>query len=797
MYWRKLFSLSQISFMKLLFVLTACFITAMAFAQTTKVSGVVTDSVTHEFLSGVMVVADKQTGTITDDEGKYSMDLGFGNHTLVFSYVGYNKVELGVAVTNQPNMKADVEMSVTRVELNLFVVTGSKYEKKISEETVSMEVLKPQLIENTNSIDMEEALNKVPGVNVIDGQANIRGGSGYAYGAGSRVLVLVDDLPQLSADANDVKWEFLPIENLDQVEVIKGASSVLYGSSALNGVINIRTAYPTSKPLTKISFYNGIFDNPKRDSLAWWGNHQPFFNGGSFLHTQKFGQFDLVLGGNVSEMESYLDGEYFKRGRINANTRYRFKNIDGLSAGINTNMMRYESGTFFIWADADSNAFQPFGGFDAATTSLTEGKYTRFNLDPFITYFAPNGDQHSIKSRYFYTNNDVADSAKSASSKLYYADYQYQKHFPFGLSMVVGLTHSYSLISSGLYGDHDANNNAVFAQFEQKIKNLTVVGGMRYEMFRIDTVIGKSQPVFRTGLNFQLAKATYVRASFGQGYRFPSVAEKFTRTNIGSIVVFPNPGVQPETGQSAELGIKQGFKIDEWMGYIDVAAFANWYQNFMEFRFGYYPPFVDTTGLINPAYLGFKSLNIENARITGTEISITSEGKLFGLPFTLLAGYTYINPIDVDAKIWVDSILSANQFSQHDHDSIFNLQYLKYRYKQTVKLDADITWKKFSTGVGFQYNSFMINIDPFFEGRDPIILQLTGGVPYEFVPGIHEYRMAHNKGDYVMDWHLAWQISDEVKAAFIVKNITNNEYTLRPAMIEPPRNFTAQISIKF
>ena len=64
----------------------------------------------------------------------------------------------------------------------------------------------------------------------MDGQANIRGGSGYSYGAGSRVMLLMDDLPILTGDVNEVKWNYLPVEIIGQVEVIKGASSALYGS---------------------------------------------------------------------------------------------------------------------------------------------------------------------------------------------------------------------------------------------------------------------------------------------------------------------------------------------------------------------------------------------------------------------------------------------------------------------------------------------------------------------------------------------------------------------------------------
>jgi iron complex outermembrane receptor protein len=73
-----------------------------------------------------------------------------------------------------------------------------------------MEILKPSLIENTNTVSLEQAIERLPGVDIIDGQANIRNGSGWSYGAGSRVLVMVDDIPMLAADAGDAKWNYLP-----------------------------------------------------------------------------------------------------------------------------------------------------------------------------------------------------------------------------------------------------------------------------------------------------------------------------------------------------------------------------------------------------------------------------------------------------------------------------------------------------------------------------------------------------------------------------------------------------------
>src|SRR5262249_5584006 len=137
-------------------------------------------------------------------------------------------------------------------QLNQVVVSASRHEQSVKKLTVSTELIKPYLVENKITTNMDKLVEQIPSVNVVDGQVNIRGGSGWTYGAGSRVLVMVDDMPFLTGDAGQASWKFLPLENLEQIEVIKGASSVLYGSSALNGIINFRTAMAKDQPVTKI-----------------------------------------------------------------------------------------------------------------------------------------------------------------------------------------------------------------------------------------------------------------------------------------------------------------------------------------------------------------------------------------------------------------------------------------------------------------------------------------------------------------------------------------------------------------
>ena len=68
-------------------------------------------------------------------------------------------------------------------------------------------------------------MSKTPGVSILDGQVGIRGGSGYSYGVGSRVQMLLDGMPLLSGDLGEIWWSYLPMEHVSQVEVVKATAS--------------------------------------------------------------------------------------------------------------------------------------------------------------------------------------------------------------------------------------------------------------------------------------------------------------------------------------------------------------------------------------------------------------------------------------------------------------------------------------------------------------------------------------------------------------------------------------------
>ncbi len=743
--------------------------------------------VTHDghALAGATVAAGPWH-TSSDSAGFYQLLLPEGDHTVVCRMMGYRSQEKKIIMQAGQPLRIDFELERLHRELDVVVVSASRYEKNITEETVSMEVLQRNQLLHQNPLSMDEALQRIPGLTIINNQANIRGGSGYSYGAGSRVLMVVDDIPQLTADANDIKWDFLPLESIKQVEVIKGASSVLYGSSALNGVIHVRSDYATSTPQTRLTMYQGVFMNPRRKELIWWGQQQPMFGGGYFMHSRRIHGLDLVVGGNVLNDNSVRQGEFNQRARCNIHTQYRFKNVEGLRIGLNTNMQINHSGTYFFWADGDSGGYRPLGGMDPNTTTISVGENTRLSIDPHLTYLTPKQLRHALRMRYFLTQNKNNTNQSSTGRTLYG---EYQLLMPLGphTRLIAGCNSSRIDVQSELYDNHEGSNAAVFLQAEQKFYKLTLSGGVRYELFTLDTMRGNSKPVFRCGLNYPLTPATFLRASYGQGYRFPSVAEKFINTSIDVLRIFPNPDLDPERGWTAELGIKQGFQVAQWQAFADLSFFVQRYENLIEFTFGYYDP-QPIPGQINLNYLGFKSINIENARITGSEFTLLARKAGGTWQSNVVAGINIIHPVNLNQQHRVDSLLQLDPPAPPSvADSLKKSVILKYRFPVTAKLTADLRVRRWAMALAVQYYSFMTNIDPFFEGTDPLLIYIFGQ-PTEFIPGIKDYRAHQTRHTWVADLQFGYSLSQNLEASCIVKNVLNKEYTIRPALIEPPRS---------
>jgi iron complex outermembrane receptor protein len=277
------------------------------------------------------------------------------------------------------------------------------------------------------------------------------------------------------------------------------------------------------------------------------------------------------------------------------------------------------------------------------------------------------------------------------------------------------------------------------------------------------------------------------------------MAELFISANQAGLEIYPNPELRPESGWSAELGVKQAVKISKWMGYIDIAGFLMQYDDMMEFTFGKFaehqPDPNNPSSSLNFYGLGFKSVNVGKTQISGVELSITGQGNITNnLTINLLAGYTYMNSISLEPnKIYeilddpmylngeyIDSLTYTNSSSD---PSI-----LKYRYTHIAKTDIEIIYKKTSIGGSFRYNDFMKNIDNVFTE------ELIGG-DNGLIPGINKAREQYKNGDFIVDARLGYQFNDMIRFGFVVNNLLNREYMTRPATMMAPRTFAFQCSL--
>lgn len=731
-----------------------------------------------------IATSDGKNGVLSDENGYFRISLPSGAQAIRVRMIGYSSIDTLLQMDPGREMKINFALTEQNYNWDPVVITASRSAQRLEQTVSSMDIMPARMVENRIENTMETAVEQVPGVTVIDGQANIRGGSGFSYGAGTRVLVLVDDLPMMAGDVNDVKWNFLPIEQLDQVEVLKGASSALFGSSALNGVINMRTVMPGEKPVTTASVYGGVYDSPKDREKKWWGDQTRGSSGFNVSHRQKVDNLSIVAGAHYFKDDGYRQGEYEKRFRLNTHLRYTFPQIKGLTAGVAVNTQKTMGGNFLIWANDTSGAYLPLQSADASTVSNYVSYRT--TVDPYIIY-SPGRWMHKLRMRYFMADN-FNDTEQGSLSDFYYLDYISQATYG-KFTFSGGTTGTMTKTSGELFDSRIGTSLAFYTQTDVNLGKLQLSGGFRMESantgassdrpgpFKLtgesleenfDYAAKRFKPLklFRAGANYQLFEGTFVRTSYGQGFRFPSIGERSIRTRVGDIVIYPNEDLQNETGWSAEIGVKQLLRISSWKGYIDMSYFHQAYKNMMEFTFGQWGNFA-----VDPIFgFGFKSTNIGNAYIKGIELDLAGEGKIGKVTQTILAGYTYIDPRQLDFDPAVDTAKNTSD------ENI-----LKYRFRHLVKFDSETGYGKLSLGLSGRFYSNIENIDEPFES---------------LIPGVKDYRAQQPWGTWIFDARLSWQISQKVRLTAMAKNVLNEEFMTRPADLQAPRSFQLSLGVK-
>lgn len=761
-------------------LLVFCFSAITVQSQTKKITGQVIDAASGEPLSDVHILtALPQEGFITREDGWFKFETTQDRFEV--KHISYEAQTVFINGTpGQTEFSFTVKLSSKESLLNQVVVTAGKSKQRITETTMSIEHTKPYLIENRNPPNIEQIVDQIPGANITDGQVNIRGGSGWSYGAGSRVMVLVDGLPALSGDAGSVQWSFITMENVKNIEVLKGASSVLFGSAAMNGIINVQTKNPGAKPETMVTAFYGGYDKPRRSTLQW---EKGLLTTGGLraFHSFRKNSHEWTFNTNVLNDDGYRMGDFEKRVRVGM--QYRWVPSDKkVIVALSTAFQSGNSASFLLWQSFDS-------AYTAFNNSVTTTQSVRMHIDPSVVWYTANL-RHQVKTRYFYLDNNIDNgnpaNDQSNSSHMVYSEYQNEwKPAGKGILMTSGVLYSFTRSASPLFqGNQRSENAALYAQIEKKWSRLILNAGARIEHYSLNDY-RETKPVLRSGLNYELAKYSFLRASFGQGYRFPTISEAFISTSVGPLKIYPNPELRSETGWNAEIGLKQGLQYKRIKGFADVAFFWTQYNNMMEFTFGQWSRDISFQ---NGFGAGFKSLNTGETRIRGIEFSSSGEAEIGPVKCLFLTGYTWmdskhLSPLDIIIR---DSTGRALSFRNTSSDTLEN-DVLKYRPRHLVKADLQFSWKKWEFGYSGRYTSFIENIDAAFVSL-PLNL---------FVRDIQKGRELNPKGTYIQDVRLGYEINKTFKLNFLVLNLFNLEYMVRPADMQAPRSFSLQLMGKF
>ena len=462
----------------------------------------------------------------------------------------------------------------------------------------------------------------------------------------------------------------------------------------------------------------------------------------------------------------------------------------GLNYGISGNFMAQHTPMVLAWLDDTAGFYRAYPG-----AVFLQDQFIG-NLDPFVNYYSRVGFKHSFKARILHNNTHQSNN-QDIKSTFIYGDYNFRRDYQFlqGLEFIGGVTGQYSVSRADMYGGsgRDVNrftNISGYAQFENNLfKTLTLSAGLRLEYYNMNGNETDFKPIFRAGMNLKVMKETYVRLSYGQGYRFPTIAERYIRTNVGSFGVFENPDLKTEKSWNAEVGVKQGFKFFNYFGYFDFAVFQQEYYNTIEYLFGFWDSTYSTIG-----GAGFKFLNTGHSRITGVDISVTGAAQL-GKNITLktILGYNYIMPKTLDPDYVYATDIRDREYS-YITTSVDTTNYiLKYRFLHTFKGDLELNVYDFSVGISAKYFSRIENLDKAIEDFEETTKAAGGSIqPILYM----DYFYTNNTGKWIFDLRASYKISEHHEISLISNNFLNNSYSLRPLKAEPMRNIMVQYVYK-
>ncbi|KAA3609906.1 MAG: TonB-dependent receptor [Calditrichaeota bacterium] len=593
-------------------------------AQINPLNGKIVDDHDNPIAGANIYIEGTLLGAASDKDGYFEIkSIPVQKFILIISVIGFSefKIEIDLQNNPEPNL-GTIKLETSPLPTQPIITTASKYEQNVRDIPVSIANVSAAEINDRNAITIADALKYTSGINLTDDQVNIRGSSGYSRGVGSRVMMLVDGVPFIAGDTQGLVFEALAINEIADIEIIKGSGSALYGSSAMGGVVNVLTKPITQEAQYSFKIYGGMYSDPYYKKWKWTDKTQTL-NGIKASFSKKFDKLGFRIGASRDQDDSYKQNNWKERINVGGKIQYDLSAYERITVA--GNYMDQKRGSFLYWKDLQHALSVPDSQRNDNVHSIRT--YLRAEYQNIIS--KNNFYKGNILWYHNYFDDLVGGEKHNSTSEFVYGEFQYNqkigKHF-----ITIGLNPTLSSVSSNLFGNHQGIGAALFIQDETKwSQDWITTTGLRYDYSDIDE-IGSDQRINpKFGLVWKGLPGGVIRFSTGTGFRAPSMAEAFTSTSTGGIIVIPNENLKPERSTSAEIGWNQIFS--EYLA-TDVAIFYNYYWDLIE------------GGFIPSGQIQFQ--NVTEARISGFELNFF--GRLIPQLLSYRIGYTYSDTRDIE-----------------------------------------------------------------------------------------------------------------------------------------------------
>ncbi|MEO6173607.1 MAG: TonB-dependent receptor [Flavobacterium circumlabens] len=211
-------------------------------------------------------------------------------------------VAFAVHVSAQETQKDTVN---SKEELSELVITGTRTERRLSTLPLPMTVITAETIAKTGVTRLNEILNEQTGIILIPDQSGFEGiqmqGLDAAY-----TMILIDGVPLVGRSSGVLDLSRVSVGNIERIEIVKGASSALYGSEAMGGVINVITKRPTKDMLGgSLSYRYATFNTNDANANLLWKKKK--FAANIFANFFSSDGYDLDKNTPLKNVESYYN----------------------------------------------------------------------------------------------------------------------------------------------------------------------------------------------------------------------------------------------------------------------------------------------------------------------------------------------------------------------------------------------------------------------------------------------------------------------------------------------------------